>query len=178
VLEAVVGNTFDALADYLRRGIEAHADPVARFRGACRAYVAFGHEHPEQVRHPVRPQNRTFEIDKTVDSMLGAEAFAFLLDAFRECAATGRSSSTQPIEDATAVWVALHGYVSLRAAIPDYPWPPDDIVLDNLIDRVALLSEESTGAEVMLRAGDRLAHHDYPAGSEVSVRGRGLSCWA
>jgi hypothetical protein len=24
-------------------------------------------------------------------------------------------------------------------AIPDYPWPPDDIVLDNLVDRVALL---------------------------------------
>jgi hypothetical protein len=38
--------------------------------------------------------------------------------------------------------VALDGYVSMRAAIPDHPWPPDDIVLDNLIDRVALLSEE------------------------------------
>jgi hypothetical protein len=86
------------------------------------------------------------------------------LDAVRECAATGRSSSTKTIEDATALWVALHGYVSLRAAIPDYPWPPDDIVLDNLIDRVALLSEESTGAEVTLRAGDRLAHHDWPLG--------------
>jgi Tetracyclin repressor-like, C-terminal domain len=101
VLEAVVGNTFDALADYLRRGIEAHTDPVARLRGACHAYVAFGHEHPEQyailfsLKIELSP-----EIDKTVDSMLGAEAFAFLLDAVRECAATGRSSSTQPNEDA------------------------------------------------------------------------------
>jgi AcrR family transcriptional regulator len=37
VLEAVVANTFDALAAYLRRGIEAHTDPVARLRGACHA---------------------------------------------------------------------------------------------------------------------------------------------
>jgi hypothetical protein len=37
--------------------------------------------------------------------------------------------SSRPIEDATALWVALHGCVSLRAAIPDYPWPPEDVVL-------------------------------------------------
>jgi AcrR family transcriptional regulator len=42
VLEAAVANTFDALAAYLSRGIEAHTDPVARLLGACHAYVAFG----------------------------------------------------------------------------------------------------------------------------------------
>jgi AcrR family transcriptional regulator len=140
VLEAVVANTFDALAAYLRHGIEAHTDPVTRLRGTCHAYVAFGQEHPEQYAILfTRKVELSPEIDKTVDSMLGAEAFAFLLDAVRECAAAGKSHSTKPIEDATALWVALHGYVSLRAAIPDYPWPPNDIVLDNLIDRVALL---------------------------------------
>jgi hypothetical protein len=40
----------------------------------------------------------------------------------------------------TALWVALHGYVSLHRAIPDFPWPPDDTVLDNLINRLALLT--------------------------------------
>jgi AcrR family transcriptional regulator len=140
VLEAVVGNTFDTLAAYLRRGVEAHTDPVARLRGACHAYVAFGKEHPEQYAILfTRKVELSPEIDKTVDSMLGAEAFAFLLDGIRECVAARKSHSTQPMEDATALWVALHGYVSLRAAIPDYPWPPDDVVLDNLIDRVALL---------------------------------------
>src|ERR1700676_1347546 len=48
LLEAVVANTFDALAAYLRRGVEANTDPVARFRATCLAYVAFGHEHPQQ----------------------------------------------------------------------------------------------------------------------------------
>jgi AcrR family transcriptional regulator len=137
VLEAVIANTFDALAAYLRQGIEAHTDPVARLRGACHAYVAFGKERPEQYAILF---TRKVELSPDIDSMLGAEAFAFLLDAIRECAIAGKSHSTKPIDDATALWVALHGYVSLRAAIPDYPWPPDDIVLDDLIDRVALLT--------------------------------------
>ncbi|MCW2655654.1 MAG: TetR family transcriptional regulator [Mycobacterium sp.] len=72
--------------------------------------------------------------------MLGAEAFAVLLDAVRECVATGQSQSSRPMEDATALWVALHGYVGLHAAVPDFPWPPGGTVLDNLIDRIALLT--------------------------------------
>jgi len=27
------------------------------------------------------------------------------------------------VADATAVWVALHGTVSLRSALPLFPWP-------------------------------------------------------
>ena len=72
--------------------------------------------------------------------MQGSEAFAILLDAVRDGAAAGASRSTQPIEDATAVWVALHGFVGLRSAIPDFPWPPADALLDALIDRLVLLT--------------------------------------
>ncbi len=35
----------------------------------------------------------------------------------------GVSASTDVVADATAVWVALHGTVSLRAALPRFPWP-------------------------------------------------------
>jgi hypothetical protein len=48
LLEAVIAHNFDALAANLRRGVEAHADPKSRLRGACHAYVAFGRDHPEQ----------------------------------------------------------------------------------------------------------------------------------
>ena len=33
------------------------------------------------------------------------------------------SASTDAAADATAVWVALHGTVTLRAALPRFPWP-------------------------------------------------------
>ncbi len=117
VLKAVVANAFEALTDYLRRGVEGHTDPVAQLRGTCHAYLAFGHDHPEQYAILFTRNNIELppEVDKTVDDMLGAE-------------------------DATALWVALHGYVGLRTAIPDFPWPPDEVVLDKLIDRIAMLT--------------------------------------
>ena len=141
VLEAVVANTFEALTDYLRRGVEGRTDAVARLRATCHAYLAFGHEHPEQYAVLFsRPFALPTEVDKTVDNMVGAEAFSFLIDGIRDCVAAGHSDSTQPQEDATALWVALHGYVGLRTAIPDFPWPPEEVVLDNLIDRIARLT--------------------------------------
>ena len=39
--------------------------------------------------------------------------------------------------DAMAVWVGLHGYVGLRAVLPGFPWPPDDGMLEVLVDRLA-----------------------------------------
>jgi AcrR family transcriptional regulator len=140
VLQAVVANTFDALTAYLRRGVEGHDDPSARLRAVCHAYVAFAHEHPEQYAILfARTIELPTEVEKTVDNMIGGEAFAFLLDGIRDCVAAGQSRSTEPMQDATALWVALHGHVSLQAAVPDFPWPPGDIVLDNLIDRIARL---------------------------------------
>jgi len=142
VLEAVVDSTFDKLAEYLRRGARGRTEPADRLRALCRAYVAFGQEHPQEYavlfNRPVKltPTGGV----KAIDNMQGGDAFAILLDAVRECATAGASRSAQPIEDATAVWVALHGFVGLRSAIPDFPWPPADALLDALVDRLALLT--------------------------------------
>ena len=53
----------------------------------------------------------------------GAESFALLVQAIEDCAAAGASASTDAVADATAVWVALHGTVTLRTALPGFPWP-------------------------------------------------------
>ncbi len=53
----------------------------------------------------------------------GAEAFALLVQAIEECVEAGASGSTDIVADSTAVWVALHGAVTLRTALPGYPWP-------------------------------------------------------
>jgi hypothetical protein len=38
-----------------------------------------------------------------------------------------------------AVWVALHGYASLRARSPGFPWPDGDAMLDRMVTRLAQL---------------------------------------
>jgi len=71
--------------------------------------------------------------------MPGGEAFTLLFDAIRACADAGASHSTQPYDDAIALWVALHGYAGLHAGISDIPWPADDTLLDTIVERLAQL---------------------------------------
>jgi hypothetical protein len=54
----------------------------------------------------------------------GAEAFSLLLHGIEDCVTAGRSASTDVVADATAVWVSLHGTVTLRTTLPGFPWPP------------------------------------------------------
>ncbi len=142
VRQAVVTSTFDKLADYLWRRGEADAGPASRLRALCRAYVEFGRAHPAQYAVLF---NHTLEIgqarpEKQIENMQGREAFAILLDAIRACVDDGTSESTSPDEDAIAIWVALHGYVGLQTAVRDFPWPPNDALLDVMVDRLARLT--------------------------------------
>jgi hypothetical protein len=59
----------------------------------------------------------------------GAEAFALLVEAIGQCVKAGASTSTNVMADSTAVWVAMHGTISLRATLSGFPWPdPDEFV--------------------------------------------------
>lgn len=139
VRDAVVRDTFGALTGRLAASTQAASDAVGRLRAMCRAYVAFGREHPMEYAvlfsRPIDPP--AAHPRKTIDTMEGAEAFGLLVEAIRACARAGTSQSTQPEADAIALWVGLHGYVGLREVLPGFPWPPDDGMLEALVDRLA-----------------------------------------
>ena len=141
VLKAVVDSTFAALADHLREAGAGHDDPVSRLRAYCHAYVAFGRDLPLQyaILFSRAVEIPSADSQKELENLEGAGAFAILLSAIKECIDAGVSESTQPVDDAIAVWVALHGYVGLRTAVANFPWPPADTLLDVLIDRLARL---------------------------------------
>jgi hypothetical protein len=55
--------------------------------------------------------------------------------------AAGRSPSVDLFTDATAVWVAVHGYATLRANHPDFPWPATEASwIADIILRLARIS--------------------------------------
>lgn len=141
VRRAVIDSTFTDFAAYLRRALRGHADPADRLRILCRAYARFGltRPHEYEMMFGAEPDPSPGGTAKSLDTMEGAEPFSILLDAIRACVDTGASGSTQPVEDATAMWVALHGYVSLRSAIPDFPWPAGDSLLDAIAERLGSL---------------------------------------
>jgi AcrR family transcriptional regulator len=138
IIMAAVLRIFGELVDAITTGADsAGPDPVDRLVAGCAAYLRFGLAHPARYgvlfaerrmtardddpavpARPDRPGSPGPEVHE-----FGAEAFAQLVQAIRDCAEAGVSASTDPVADATAVWVALHGTVTLRTTLPGYPWP-------------------------------------------------------
>ncbi len=133
VLTTVVVRIFDELTQAIEQGQKsAGQDPAGRLIAGCEAYVAFGLEHPARygvlfsTQRPAAadsPKPVPIGPDGRPVPGFGAETFALLLQAIQDCVTAGVSASTDVAADATAVWVALHGTVSLRTALPGFPWP-------------------------------------------------------
>ena len=133
IIMAVVLRVFDELSAAVIKGRDAAGpDPVDRLVAGCAGYLAFGLEHPARygvlfVPHGASPEEYCAPVPPGADGRpvleFGAESFALLVQAIEECAAAGVSASTDAFADATAVWAALHGTVTLRSALPGFPWP-------------------------------------------------------
>ena len=133
VLMAVVVRIFDELTQAIEQGTKlAGQDPAGRLVAGCEAYVAFGLEHParysvlfstQRPASPDWPEPVPIGPDGRPVPGFGAGTFALLVQAIQDCVTAGVSASTDAVADATAVWVALHGTVSLRTALPRFPWP-------------------------------------------------------
>ena len=133
IIMAVVLRVFDELSEAITQGqAAAGPDPVDRLVAGCEAYLTFGLEHPARygvlfVLHGANPEEYCAPVRLGADGRpvlaFGAESFALLVEAIEECATAGASASTDAVTDATAVWVALHGTVMLRTALPGFPWP-------------------------------------------------------
>ena len=142
ILDQVAADGFAEFTTVLQQAVAGVADPVERLYGLGRAYLRFAAEHPRRYRtlfdHPeIRSRDR--EVD-SASLAQGAAAFNVLVQAITDCAAAGRSASTDPFADAVAVWAAIHGLATLRASTPDsFPWPDQDQLLTAITERLARL---------------------------------------
>jgi AcrR family transcriptional regulator len=129
IVMAVVVRVFEELADAIRKGsASAGPDPVDVLVAGCAAYLDYGLSHPARYgvlfeQRAVTPEAYCAPVSLEADGMPGAEAFALLVRAIEACVEAGDSASADVIGDATAVWVALHGTVTLQTALPGFPWP-------------------------------------------------------
>ncbi|MDT5085393.1 MAG: hypothetical protein QOJ61_2436 [Mycobacterium sp.] len=145
VIDAVIASTFEDLVRSLEHHLHGHTEPIARLRALCHGYVSFGSGNPRLYRllfGPDRPQPSPLTT-KSIDSMPGAKAFNMLVGSIHACIEAAQSSSTDPQRDAIALWAALHGYVGLLAGTPEFPWPPQDAVVDQFVNRLAYLTPQT-----------------------------------
>ena len=60
---------------------------------------------------------------ESTETIVGAEAFGWLVDAIRQCVEADRSTTPSPLDSAVQIWVALHGFATLRASGNASPGP-------------------------------------------------------
>jgi AcrR family transcriptional regulator len=140
ILDAVVGEAFEELAATVAAAAHREDDASARVHAVCAAYLAFATERPYRYR-VLFGRHRTAEAAmpgaKPMDELRGAGAFGVLVDAVGACADARNPPGREVQLDATALWVALHGYATLRASVPAFPWPDGDALVSILVTRLA-----------------------------------------
>lgn len=154
IVRAVIAQTFEEFLRHLQAARAGIDDPRARLLAACQGYLTFGAEHPnlyallfarnpapQDARGEQAPDLRLHENGgEGVGRLIGAESFELLVHDVAAATAAGASQSRDPFVTATAIWVALHGLVLLRADAPQFPWPDRTQLEDALLGRIALLS--------------------------------------
>src|SRR5271156_1116793 len=138
ILSALVDEAFDELRDVVSSAMQAENEPSARLRSATTAYFEFATRRPHryQLAFAARDANRRPRESAT-------RAFEVLVGAVAACVEAGVSTSDDPFGDATAIWVALHGYAVMRSSRPAFPWPPIDTTLDRIVTGLAALTHDA-----------------------------------
>src|SRR5215469_7110967 len=134
IVEAVVDGAFAdfnaAIEDAANAAIAAGAGPRERVRAGCAAYLRFAAERPNRYKLMFE---RQYRIGGEVPDVQ-ITGFDLLVRSIQDCVAAGISASTDAARDATAIWLALHGYATLPARLPDFPWPEANALLDRIVD--------------------------------------------
>jgi AcrR family transcriptional regulator len=138
IVHALVQQTFEELSAVLRdaRDRAAAAD---RLLAICLSYVRFGLDQPERYltlferRRGIERTQQLMAEGRPFAETRGAVAFTILSDAVAEF----NGQNPNPGDDAALLWAALHGYVTLRASSPNFPWFGDEeSVCRALVDRL------------------------------------------
>lgn len=129
ILLALAQEAFAELADQLTEA--TGTDPVTRLRAVCAAYLDFAATQPQRYQlmlgglwNGAEAVEQAAITDAEL-SALGQEALAVFVTALTDCVAAGGSTSSDPGDDAVALWLGLHGLAQQRAVSTRFPWPAD-----------------------------------------------------
>ena len=130
---AVCERTFESLDVHIEAAVAGIEDPLEELHARGRAYVRFGLDNPEHYRvmFMTRPH-----VDMPPDQMTSG-AFEHHFNAVtRACGAGALPADTDPLGAALFLWFGVHGIASLLIAKPDFPWPPLDALVDDVLGKL------------------------------------------
>lgn len=115
ILKAIAEELFDDLLARLARSQDPKAAPLASFRAALEAYVAFGTAHPEEYRliFAQPPPDIPDEKPAKEDIQSALRAFEVLEQSIVALQASGEFAAGDTTLIAETVWAACHGLTML-----------------------------------------------------------------
>jgi AcrR family transcriptional regulator len=134
----VIRSCYEDLIARIHQAQQGVADPVGRLEAACMTYTRYGAGFPHRYAllfRAVRDQNQKLAVGET-----GAAALQTLVEGIASCREAGRSTSTDPYDDALALWTAIHGLTTLRSSRPHFARLHDDELLRSVIHRLACIT--------------------------------------
>jgi AcrR family transcriptional regulator len=144
IVDAIVNGAFSDFNAAIQAAgdaaLQAEAGPRARLRAGCAAYLEFAAERPNRYRLLFERRDLIGD-GPGADRLLRIAGFELLVASVQACVDAGISASDDPARDATAIWVALHGFATLRSLRPGFPWPDTDTMLDRFVYGLAQIRD-------------------------------------
>jgi AcrR family transcriptional regulator len=176
LVRAVLGARFEELGEAVKAAVLGATGPAEQLRAGCLAYCRFATDHPNAYRvlfgrrppthdtpltslTPTLSQGEREQIAVGSPSPAhrergaggegnpGAAAFGFLVDGVERCMRARIAPDADPFRVARNVWTALHGMVSLRSTAPEFPWPPLEQQVDDVLSGMVGLHHNPPSAE-------------------------------
>ncbi|MFJ5924032.1 TetR/AcrR family transcriptional regulator [Kitasatospora sp. NPDC092948] len=143
IMLAVVQQAFAMFEAELRSAQEAAgSDAGERLFAFCHAYLDFADQHPGRYRTMFggawMPNLGSSSVTEGDVSALGRESLTLLADTLGDCVRAGCATSSDPVADAVALWLGLHGLAHQRLVTVAFPWPTD--IAERLITTLAHLN--------------------------------------
>ncbi len=144
IIDEVVAEELTGLYHAILTAAGQGGEPVERFIRMCRSYVNYARTHPAGYRVLIGRrylddwEDRNLTMERTAPIM--AAAITLFSDTIRACVDAGDSASTNAPFDTLVTWFALHGLVTVPAAITSLEWPDDDLLLEAAVSRAARLT--------------------------------------
>jgi AcrR family transcriptional regulator len=132
LLWAVYAAAFAELEAVLA-GAEAHEPAAAgKLRARCRAHCAYALAHPGSYRVLFGVVG-TYKPQWAGGDLPGTSTFRAWVAAVSRCIDAGQARPGDPARVAVLLLGAVHGLLLLRLNRPTFPWPPIDVLVEDLL---------------------------------------------
>ena len=146
IVDAIVNGAFSDFNATIRAAgdaaVQAGGGPRERLRAGCAAYLEFAAERPNRYKLLFERQDLLSDAPDAIPPVR-TESLRELVASVQDCIDAGLSASDDPARDATAIWVALHGFATLHSWLPRFPWPGTDTMLDRIVYGLAQIRDAS-----------------------------------